>query len=47
MARATVDLLGADSSEGLFLVGKATVDSVGTPPLYGVTLGVGVRFLRL
>jgi hypothetical protein len=48
MARATVDLLGTDSSQGLFLVGRATVDCVGTPttPLYGVMLGVGIRSIR-
>ncbi|HEX4446037.1 MAG TPA: hypothetical protein VH044_04850 [Polyangiaceae bacterium] len=46
MGRVTVDVLGADSAEGLFVVAKGTADWVGTP-LYAVTVGLGVRFLRL
>jgi hypothetical protein len=49
MARVTVDLLDLAPSDGVFLVGKATADLLGTSPfsaLYGATLGVGVRFLR-
>jgi hypothetical protein len=48
MARVTVDLLGTDSTQGVFLVGRATIDGVGTPttPLYGVMVGVGVRSFR-
>jgi hypothetical protein len=45
IGRVTADVLGADSDEGLFLVAKATVDYVGTA-LYGVTIGLGVRWLR-
>jgi hypothetical protein len=46
MGRVTVDVLGADSTEGLFVVAKGAVDWVGAP-VYAVTLGLGVRFLRL